>query len=241
MNKRFVGVLLFAFVVALGFSTVFYRLLVHQSQTANAARTTVRIVLATKDLDVGTILKDEDVKVEDWPGAVPAGATARAQDVVGRGVTTAIYAREPIIESRLAPKGAGGGLAAMIPQGMRAVAIRVNEVVGVSGFVVSVCVSIANRRAAARRRSRQRPSRVVRKSGSNRHRRLRPLNSLATMKRPRTARSAILWQRTTTTTRPRPLLLLVVVVAMMPTRRLLLRLLPRMPWRACASLRFERL
>jgi pilus assembly protein CpaB len=96
----------------------------------------VRIVLATKDLEVGTLLKDEDVRVEDWPGAVPAGATARPQDVLGRGVTTTIYAREPIIESRLAPKGAGGGLAAMIPQGMRAVAIRVNEVVGVAGFVV---------------------------------------------------------------------------------------------------------
>jgi len=137
MNKRFLGVLVFAFIVALGFSTVFYRLLVHQSQSTNAARTTVRIALATRDLEVGTILKDEDVKVEDWPGAVPAGATARAQDLVGRGVTTAIYAREPMIESRLAPKGAGGGLAAMIPQGMRAVAIRVNEVVGVAGFVVA--------------------------------------------------------------------------------------------------------
>src|SRR5271157_1026291 len=137
MNKRFVGVLIFAFIVALGFSTVFYRLLVHQSQNANAARTTVRIALATKDLELGTILKDDDVKIEDWPGAVPAGATARAQDLVGRGVTTAIYAREPIIESRLAPKGAGGGLAAMIPQGMRAVAVRVNEVVGVAGFVGS--------------------------------------------------------------------------------------------------------
>jgi pilus assembly protein CpaB len=137
MNKRFVGVLIFAFIVALGFSTVFYRLLVHQSQSTNAARTTVRIALATRDLEVGTILKDEDVKIEDWPGAVPAGATARAQDLVGRGVTTAIYAREAMIESRLAPKGAGGGLAAMIPQGMRAVAIRVNEVVGVAGFVVA--------------------------------------------------------------------------------------------------------
>ena len=136
MNKRFVGVLIFAFVVALGFSTIFYRLLVHQSQTTNAARTTVRIALATKDLELGAILKDEDVRVEDWPGAVPAGATARPQDLVGRGVTTTIYAREPIIESRLAPKGAGGGLAAMIPQGMRAVAVRVNEVVGVAGFVV---------------------------------------------------------------------------------------------------------
>jgi len=137
MNKRFVGVLIFAFVVALGFSTVFYRLLVHQSQTTNAARTTVRIVLAAKDLEVGTILRDQDINIEDWPGAVPAGATARPQDLLGRGVTTAIYAKEPIIESRLAPKGAGGGLAAMIPQGMRAVAVRVNEVVGVAGFVVA--------------------------------------------------------------------------------------------------------
>jgi pilus assembly protein CpaB len=128
--------LIFAFVVALGFSTVFYRLLVHQSQTTSAARTTVRLALATKDLEVGAILRDADVKIEDWPGAVPAGATARPQDLVGRGVTTTIYAREPIIDSRLAPKGAGGGLAAMIPQGMRAVAVRVNEVVGVAGFVV---------------------------------------------------------------------------------------------------------
>jgi pilus assembly protein CpaB len=137
MNKRFIGVLIFAAVVSLGFSTVFYRLLVHQSETTKAAATTVRIVLAARDLEVGSILRDDDIKLADWPGAVPAGATARPQDLVGRGVTTPIYAKEPVIDSRLAPKGAGGGLAAMIPQGMRAVAIRVNEVVGVSGFVVS--------------------------------------------------------------------------------------------------------
>jgi pilus assembly protein CpaB len=137
MNKRFVGVLIFAAIVSLAFSTVFYRLLVHQSQTTKAAAATVRIVLAARDLEVGTILRDQDIKVADWPGAVPTGATAQPQDLVGRGVTTPIYAREPVIESRLAPKGAGGGLAAMIPQGMRAVAVRVNEVVGVSGFVVS--------------------------------------------------------------------------------------------------------
>ena len=72
----------------------------------------------------------------DWPGTVPAGSSTKAEDVVGRGVITPIYAKEPVIDSRLAPKGAGGGLAAMIPPGMRAVAIRVNEVVGVAGFVV---------------------------------------------------------------------------------------------------------
>jgi pilus assembly protein CpaB len=137
MNKRFIGVLIFAAVVSLGFSAVFYHLLVRQSQTTKAAPTTVKIVLAARDLEVGSILRDEDVKLEDWPGAVPAGATVRPQDVVGRGVTMPIYAKEPVIDSRLAPKGAGGGLAAMIPQGMRAVAVRVNEVVGVSGFVVS--------------------------------------------------------------------------------------------------------
>ena len=55
---------------------------------------------------------------------------------MGRGVVAAIYDGEPILESRLAQKGAGAGLAATIPAGMRAVAVRVNEVVGVSGFVV---------------------------------------------------------------------------------------------------------
>ena len=81
-------------------------------------------------------MKEEDVKLADWPGAVPTGAAMKIQDLVGRGVITAIFAKEPIIESRLAPKGAGGGLASMIPPGMRAVAVPVNEVVGVAGFVV---------------------------------------------------------------------------------------------------------
>jgi pilus assembly protein CpaB len=60
----------------------------------------------------------------------------KREDIIGRGVTTTIYDGEPIVENRLAPKGAGGGLAAMIPSGMRAVAVRVNDVVGVAGFVV---------------------------------------------------------------------------------------------------------
>jgi len=136
MNKKFIGVLTFAFLVAAGASLVLYRVLINRPQTSKAAQPTVQIVLASRDLEVGTVLKTDDVKLTDWPGAVPAGASIHPQELVGRGVTTAIYAKEPIIESRLAPKGAGGGLAAMIPEGMRAVAIRVNEVVGVAGFVV---------------------------------------------------------------------------------------------------------
>jgi pilus assembly protein CpaB len=136
MNKRFIGVLTFAFIVAAGASLVLYKVLVNRPQAAKAAPVAVKIALASRDLEVGTVLKDDDVKLADWPGAVPVGASTKPQEPVGRGVTTTIYAKEPVIESRLAPKGAGGGLAAMIPTGMRAVAVRVNEVVGVAGFVV---------------------------------------------------------------------------------------------------------
>src|SRR5438270_8538355 len=137
MNKRFVGVLIFAFIVASVASLLLYRLLLNRPQSAKAAPAMAQIVLSARDIEAGTVLKEEDVKLSDWPGSIPLGSTAKTQDVVGRGVITPIFAKEPIIESRLAPKGAGGGLAAMIPPGMRAVPVRVNEVVGVSGFVVA--------------------------------------------------------------------------------------------------------
>jgi pilus assembly protein CpaB len=136
MNKRFVGVLTFAFLVAAGASLVLYRVLINRPATAKVGPPMTQVALATKDLEVGSVVKEDDVKVAEWPGAIPIGATTQVKDIVGRGVITAIFAKEPIIESRLAPKGAGGGMAAMIPPGMRAVAVRVNEVVGVAGFVV---------------------------------------------------------------------------------------------------------
>ena len=137
MNKRFIGVLTFAFIVALGASLILYRVLKNRPGDKVVAKSSVSVVLASRDLEVGTVLKADDIKLTDWPGAVPLGATAQAQDLVGRDVMTPIYAKEPVIESRLAPKGSGGGLSAMIPKGMRAVAVRVNEVIGVAGFVVT--------------------------------------------------------------------------------------------------------
>jgi len=135
MNKRFLGGLAFATIVATIASLLLYRLLINRP-TTRAAVSSVQVVLAGHEIEVGTVLKEEDVKLADWPGGVPLGASTSLQDVLGRGVMTPIYAKEPIIDSRLAPKGAGGGLAAMIPPGMRAAAVRVNEVVGVAGFVV---------------------------------------------------------------------------------------------------------
>jgi pilus assembly protein CpaB len=136
MNKRFVGVLTFAFIVALGASLVLYRVLQNKPTAKAQTQASVNIATAAHDLEVGAVLKEDDIKLTEWSGAVPAGATADLDKLKGRGVITPIYAKEPLIDSRLAPKGAGGGLAAMIPPGMRAVAVRVNEVVGVAGFVV---------------------------------------------------------------------------------------------------------
>jgi pilus assembly protein CpaB len=135
VNQRFISVLVFAFVVAGCASLLLYRLTVGHG-SAQAAPATTRALIATRNLDLGGIIKDSDVKDTPWPGALPANAVLKREDVIGRGVTTTIYQGEPILENRLAPKGAGGGLAAMIPSGMRAVAVRVNDVVGVAGFVV---------------------------------------------------------------------------------------------------------
>jgi pilus assembly protein CpaB len=135
MNKRFFGVLIFAFVLATGGGLLTYRSLVSRAPATKAVEPTNRIVVASHDMDAGAIVRDADVQLSEWTGAIPTGASAHPTDFVGRGVVTAVYAREAMIDSRLAPKGAGGGLAAMIPEGMRAFAVRVNDVAGVAGFV----------------------------------------------------------------------------------------------------------
>jgi pilus assembly protein CpaB len=135
MNKRFASVLLFAFMVAGGASLVLYRL-ISSRIAANAGPPSGQVVLASRMLELGTLIRDSDLKVGEWSGSIPRGAVTKKEDLIGRGVIAAVYEGEPVLESRLAAKGAGAGLAATIPPGMRAVAVRVNEVVGLAGFVV---------------------------------------------------------------------------------------------------------
>jgi pilus assembly protein CpaB len=140
MNKRFLGVLIFAFVVASVASLLLYQVLIKRAPaTSNTpVQAATQIVVAAKDLDVGVILKPEDVKLANWTGPIPAGAIMKVDGkdgAIGRGVMTAMVAQEPVLNSRLALPGAGGGLTAQIPKGMRAVAIRINDVSSVSGFV----------------------------------------------------------------------------------------------------------
>jgi len=135
MNQRLFSVLIFAFVVSAGASLLLYRLIASRV-TANAKQPTTQVIVAARTMELGTLIRDSDLKLGDWPGTLPKGSVLRKEDVVGRGVMASIYEGEPVLENRLAPKGAGAGLAATIPAGMRAVAVRVNEVVGVAGFVV---------------------------------------------------------------------------------------------------------
>src|SRR6202034_12525 len=93
------------------------------------------IVAASKDIKIGMILAPTDLTSIQLVGQVPPGAILDKKNAIGRGVISNIYSGEPILDSRLAPLGSGGGLAATIKEGMRACAIRVDEVVGVAGFV----------------------------------------------------------------------------------------------------------
>jgi len=94
------------------------------------------VVVAARDLEVGTLIGPNDVKTVQWVGGIPKGIATKTDMAVNRGVVSKIYEGEPIMSTRLATVGAGGGLAATIPAGMRACAVKVNEVVGVAGFVI---------------------------------------------------------------------------------------------------------
>jgi pilus assembly protein CpaB len=134
VNKRLVSVLGFALIVSAVASFILYRLVSAQI-AASAKSSGSRVVVASRNLESGALIKDTDLKTVEWGGPLPQGALPKPEDAIGRGVVQPIVEGEPVVESRLAVRGAGAGLAAIIPPGMRAVAVRVNDIVGVAGFV----------------------------------------------------------------------------------------------------------
>lgn len=135
MNRnRIVIALALAVVVGLLTSTYVYR---------QMARTTVapavrmqRVVVASMRLPLGTRLEGQQLRTIPWPANESVeGFFTREEDLVGRATLTALVENELILESKLAPKEAGFGLPATIPEGMRAVSVAVNDVVAVAGFV----------------------------------------------------------------------------------------------------------
>jgi pilus assembly protein CpaB len=122
--------------LALGFfaSVYVYRNL--QSRTGSAADSGVDVIVAADDLQVGARIEERDIKIIKIPGAdLPPSAPRKRADVLGHGVIVPISKGEFILPNRLAGENAGSGLPSLIPPGMRAVSVRVNEVVSVAGFV----------------------------------------------------------------------------------------------------------
>jgi pilus assembly protein CpaB len=135
MNRRLATILLFAFFVAAACSYLVYRV-ASSRMSAPTGPHTSKIIVAARDLEIGSVVRDADVANAEWVGALPKGAIVAKEGAVGRGVVSSLYQGEPVLESRLATVGSGGGLAATIRPGMRACAVKVNEVIGVAGFVM---------------------------------------------------------------------------------------------------------
>jgi pilus assembly protein CpaB len=94
-------------------------------------------VVAARPIPVGTIVTKDHVKLVPWPARNPVpGSFTKIEDVLNRGAIVEVAENEPLTESRLAALGVGGGLPPTIPEGMRAISVRTNEVVGVAGFVI---------------------------------------------------------------------------------------------------------
>jgi pilus assembly protein CpaB len=104
---------------------------------SSASIETRQVVVATTALDVGAELRADDLRMVEWPAsAMPAGSFSTVKELLGRGVVLPITVNEPILSNKLASAEAGAGLPPAIPEGFRALSVRVNEVIGVAGYVL---------------------------------------------------------------------------------------------------------
>jgi pilus assembly protein CpaB len=138
MDRRFLTVLGVSLVFALVVSSVFYQMTARSSGPRRTDASDQKdIVVATRPLGTGVMIKPADVKViRVGADAFPKGGFSKIEEVLDRPVMSSILLDEAVLEGRLAAKGSGLGLAPTIPVGMRAVAVRVNDVAGVAGFVL---------------------------------------------------------------------------------------------------------
>jgi pilus assembly protein CpaB len=128
-------VLVLALTVGGVFALATYNFMQKPAQTITIP--TKPVVVAASDLDVGAELRKEDLRIIDWPAnAVPADAIGNPDELIGRGLIYPVIQNEPILPVKLASKEEGAGLPPAIPKGLRAVSVRVNEVIGVAGYVL---------------------------------------------------------------------------------------------------------
>jgi pilus assembly protein CpaB len=135
MNRtRLLLIGILALALGLVASVYVYRNL--QLKSGSGSDSGVDVIVAADDLQVGARVEERDIKIIRIPAAdLPPGSPRRRSDVLGHGVIVPISKGEFILPNRLAGENAGSGLPSLIPPGMRAVSVRVNEVVSVAGFV----------------------------------------------------------------------------------------------------------
>jgi pilus assembly protein CpaB len=111
--------------------------IVRQGQAAASTKVVMApVVVAARDLSAGRSLSPGDLSLAQWPQmGRPAGAFASVQSLTGRVLKTPASQGEPLLPGKLAAKGLAGGLSAVVPPGYRAMTVRVDEVIGVGGFV----------------------------------------------------------------------------------------------------------
>ena len=131
-NPKAVVMLLLAVVIGLGATLLAAGWISQQGQVAST-----KVVVAAVDVQLGSRLNSQMLKTVDWPaGNIPPGAISKAELLEDRVAKTSILRGEAILEAKLAPVGTKGGLSAVIPEGKRAMTVRVNDVIGVAGFAL---------------------------------------------------------------------------------------------------------
>jgi pilus assembly protein CpaB len=141
MKKRLISVFAFALAVSAGAAFVLYQLISTRVTAGAAAEaknhpTTTTVYVAAHDLAAGVMVTEKDITKQDFV-AVPAGAITKKEDIINRGVINPIHRDTPFFDGALAGAGEGAGFASIIPKGMRAIAIHVNDVAGLAGFVIA--------------------------------------------------------------------------------------------------------
>jgi pilus assembly protein CpaB len=135
-NARFALVLTIALAVAGAASFIVYRV-VSSIPVREVEVASLQAVVAARPIPVGTIVTTDHLKLVPWPARNPVpGSFTEIDKVVNRGAIVEVAENEPLTEAKLAPLGSGGGLPPTITEGMRAISVKTNEVVGVAGFVI---------------------------------------------------------------------------------------------------------
>ena len=150
-QKRTLVVMTASVLLALIASFAVYRV-IQRLPTRQVEVASTHVVVAAETIPVGTMLEARHLRAVAWPSRNPVdGAVADPKQLIGRGVVVPIGTNEPVTLLKVADPAAGAGLPPIIPSGMRAISVRVNEVIGVAGFVtpgtrVDVVVTVANER-----------------------------------------------------------------------------------------------